>query len=253
MNISVSTLALSPKPFEKVLECLEDRGVKYCEVINEYPYNSIDKDVIDSHNIKITVHSPLSDINIASYNDAIRRSSVSQIKNSIDLASSIEPGLVVVHPGQIPILGEKFREKILDNSKDSLLECSKYAEDKGVMLCVENMPDIDGLLGKDINELDEMVEEIGAYITLDVGHAHNMGFEIAEMLKSPLIEHVHLSDNDGSFDNHNAIGSVNIDFESLFKELMNRDYNGILVVEVKDPKAVGESLDYIKNNFKNLF
>ena len=73
------------------------------------------------------------------------------------------------------------------------------------------------------------------------------------MLKSPLIKHVHLSDNDGSFDNHNAIGSANIDFKSLFKELNNRDYNGILVVEVKDPEAVNESLDYIKNNFKNLF
>ncbi len=73
------------------------------------------------------------------------------------------------------------------------------------------------------------------------------------MLKSPLIKHVHLSDNDGSYDNHNAIGSANIDFKSLFKELNNRDYNGILVVEVNDPKAVTESLDYLKNNFKNLF
>ena len=73
-----------------------------------------------------------------------------------------------------------------------------------------------------------------------------MGFEISEMLKSPLIKHVHLSDNDGSFDNHNAIGSVNIDFKSLFKELDNRNYKGILVVEVKDPEAVNEILVYQK-------
>jgi sugar phosphate isomerase/epimerase len=253
MNISVSTLALSPKPLDNVLACIEDRGLKYCEIINEYPYNSISKDIVDSYNIKITVHSPLSDINIASYNQAIRRSSVSQIKKSIDIASSMEPGLVVVHPGHIPILGKKFRKKILNNSNESLSECSRYAEDIGVMLCVENMPDIDGLLGKDINELHEMVEKLGAYITLDVGHANNMKFEISEMLRSPLIKHIHLSDNDGSFDNHNAIGSVNIDFKSLFKELNNLNYNGILVVEVKDPKAVTESLDYLKNNFKDLF
>jgi sugar phosphate isomerase/epimerase len=253
MNISVSTLALSPKPLDNVFACLEDRGLKYCEVINEYPYDSISKDLVDSYNIKITVHSPLSDINIASYNETIRKSSVSLIKNSIELASSMKPGLVVVHPGQIPILGKKFGEKILANSKESLSECSRYAEDRGVMLCVENMPNIDGLLGKDINELDKMVEDLGAYMTLDVGHAHNMGFEISEMLQSPLIKHIHLSDNDGSFDNHNAIGSVNIDFETLFKELNNRNYHGILVVEVKDPESVTESLDYLKNNFKNLF
>ena len=109
-----------------------------------------------------------------------------RLKNPIDLASSMEPCLVVVHPGQIPILGKKFREKILANSKDSLTECTRYAEDSGVMLCVENMPDIEGLLGKDINELDKMVEEIGAYMTLDVGHANNMGFDISEMPNPPL-------------------------------------------------------------------
>lgn len=253
MDISVSTLALSPKPLNNVLECLDDRGLKYCEVINEYPYNSIDQDVVDSYSIKISVHSPLSDVNIASYNEAIRRSSVSQIKNSIDLASSLEPGIVVVHPGHIPILGKKFEDKILDNSKESLAECSEYAADTGVLLCVENMPDINGLLYKDINQLDNIVEELGAYITLDVGHANNMKFHVNEMLKSPRIKHIHLSDNDGSFDNHNALGSANIDFKSLFKELIRIKYDGILVVEVNDPQAVSESLDFLENNFKELF
>ena len=92
----------------------------------------------------------------------MRRSSVSQIKNSIDIASSIEPGIVVVHPGQIPILGKKFEDKILENSIKSLDECSKYAADNGVMLCVENMPDIEGLLGKDLNQLDGIVEDLEA-------------------------------------------------------------------------------------------
>ena len=246
MKISVSTLAFLPTPLEDVLECLENRGIKYCEVINEYPYNTIDMDVIDSHDIKISVHSPLSDINIASYNDSIRRSSVSQIKNSIDLASSLDTEIVVVHPGHIPILGKKFEDNILKNSTESLKECSKYAYDSGVLLCVENMPDIEGLLCKDINQLDEIVQELDAHITMDVGHANNMKFPISEMLKSPRIKHIHLSDNDGSFDSHNALGSANIDFKSLFLELKNIDYKGILVVEVNNPQAVFESLDFLK-------
>ncbi len=252
MNISVSTLALSPKPLEDVLACLEDRGVKYCEVINEYPYNSIKRDVIDSYDVKISIHSPLSDINIASYNEAMRRSSVSQIKNSIDLASSMELGIVVVHPGHIPILGKKFEDNIMKNNIESLGECSKYADDSGVMLCVENMPNIEGLLCKDLNQLDRIVEELKTYITLDVGHAHNMKIPVSEMLRSPRIKHIHLSDNDGSFDNHNALGSANIDFKSLFKELRRIGYGGILVVEVKDPQSVFESLDFLKNTFKDL-
>jgi len=40
-----------------------------------------------------------------------------------------------------------------------------------------------------------------------------------------------------------------IDFKSLFKGLEKMEYNGISVVEVEHPHEVGESLDYLKNNF----
>ena len=98
--------------------------------------------------------------------------------------------------------------------------------------------------------LYKIVEDLDAYMTLDVGHAHNMKFSVSEMIKSPRIKHIHLSDNDGNFDNHNALGSANVDFKSLFKELVMIGYKGILVVEVSDPQAVSESLDFLKNNLK---
>ena len=252
MKISVSTLALYPKPLDEILSCLEDKGVKYCEIINEYPYDSIDHNILDSYDIKVTVHAPLSDINIASHNNAIRESSVSQIKNSIDIASQMKPKVVVVHPGSMPILGDKFQEKILKYNLDSLRECSEYAADCGVRMCVENMPDIKGLFGKDLNELDRIVSDINAHMTLDVGHANNMGVSVEDMIKSRFIKHIHLSDNDGSFDNHNAIGSAGIDFETFFKELNKIKYEGFLVVEVKHPHEIVESLDYLKTHIPNF-
>lgn len=248
MKLGVSTLALIPTPLEDVLTCLEDREVGYCEVINEFPYNTIDQDVVGSYNVKITVHSPLSDVNIASYNETMRNSSVSQIKESIEIASEMDPGIVVVHPGHVPILGKKFEEKIIENSIKSLGECAEYAADCGVMLCIENMPDIEGLLCKDVHQLADIVEELDCNMTLDVGHAHNMKFSIQDMLNSPRIKHIHLSDNDGSYDDHDAIGSKTLDFETLFNDLKKIDYDGVLVVEVKDPQAVSESLRFLKNH-----
>ncbi len=250
MNIGVSTLALSPTPLEDVLECLEEKNVKYCEIINEYPYNTIDMDVVDSFNVKISIHSPLSDVNIASYNNTMRKSSVSQIKNSIDIASALDTDVVVVHPGQIPILGKKFEDKIMGHSIESLDECTKYAKENDIMLCIENMPDIDGLLLKDLNDLHRVAEKIDSHITLDVGHAYNMKFSESDMLNSSRIKHIHLSDNDGSFDNHEAIGSADIDFKSFLNQLKTKNYDGILVVEVKDAQAVTESLEFIKNELK---
>lgn len=252
MKIGVSTLALYPKSLEEIFAYLDKLKVKYCEIINEYPYELIDNDLADSYDLKISIHSPISDINLASSNKAIRNSSVSQVKNSIEIASKMDSEIVVVHPGHIPILGHKFEKKIIENNLNSLKECSDHANEFGIKMCIENMPDFDGLLCKDLNELEKLVKAVDAHITLDVGHAHNMGVPIEDMLRYKRIKHIHISDNDGSDDNHNSVGSDGINFEMLFSKLKDIKYRDILVIEVKYSNEILESLDYIKKLKINL-
>ncbi|MDI3549306.1 MAG: hypothetical protein PWQ15_408 [Methanobacterium sp.] len=142
--------------------------------------------------------------------------------------------------------GEKIADTILKYNLESLVECANYAHDLGICMCVENMPLIEGLLYQDLNELNCLIEEIEAYMTLDVGHAHNSGFSSSQMFDYPLIKHVHLSDNDGTFDQHNALGTGNIDFDSLFKNMAEAHYDGIVMVEVKDPQDLIQSINYIE-------
>lgn len=246
MKIGVSTLALFPMSLKEILGYLESINIKYCELMLEYPYNNLDPDLIDSYDIKTSIHAPLSDVNIASLNESIRKASVKEVKSSIDLASKIGSEVVVVHPGHMAFLARKFPEKIMENSLISLKECSKFAEELGITICVENMPDMEGMICKNLDELNELVQEIGTSMTLDVGHAHNMGISAEEMLKYDNIRHVHLSDNDGSFDNHNAVGSKDIDFKSLFEGLNKKKFDGVLVIEVTNPDEILESIDYIK-------
>jgi len=69
------------------------------------------------------------------------------------------------------------------------------------------------------------------------------------------VKHVHLSDNDGSFDTHQALGTQGkngINFEKLLKNLDKSNYKDILVVEVRNLDDVDESLDYLKSQMKNL-
>lgn len=247
MKIGVSTLALFPMSLEDILNYLKNMDIEYIELIKEYPYNFIDPELINSYDFKTSVHAPLSDINLASSNESIRRASIKEIKNSMDLAVKIDASVVVVHPGHMAFLARKFKEKIIANSLNSLGECSEYAEDMGIKMCVENMPDMEGMFCKDLEELHKLTKEINAYMTLDVGHAHNMSVSIENMLKYDNLEHIHLSDNDGSFDNHDAIGSKNIDFQSLFNGLKEIDFRGICVIEVKQQDEILESLNYIKN------
>jgi sugar phosphate isomerase/epimerase len=246
MKIGVSTLALFPMSLKEILDYLESINVKYCELMLEYPYNEIDPDLVNSYSIKTSIHTPLSDVNIASLNESIRKASVEEVIKSINLASKVGSEALVVHPGHMAFLARKFQEKIRENSLISLKECSRFAEERGIKLCVENMPDMEGMICKDLDELNELVQEIGALMTIDVGHAHNVGISIDEILKYDNIGHIHLSDNDGSFDNHNAVGSKDIDFKSLFEGLNKKKFDGILVVEVTNKNEILESLDYIK-------
>ena len=247
MKIGVSTLALFPMSLKEILDYLECIKVEYCEILQEYPYNLIDHELVNSYNLKTTVHAPISDINIASPNESIRKASVEEIKNSMDLATKIDASVIVVHPGKMEFLAREFEEKIIFNRLNSLKECSKYADELGIKMCIENMPDMDGMLCKDLNELNTLTKEINVYMVLDVGHAHNMGISIEDMLKYDNIGHIHLSDNDGSFDNHDAIGSKNIDFKSLFKGLKSIDFEGINVIEVKAQDEILRSIEYINS------
>ena len=247
MKIGVSTLALYPDPLEDILPFLEDLKVDYCEIINEYPLNEVENEIFESYSIKTTVHSPISDMNLASPNESIRKASIEQIKKSISLANQLDAEVVVVHPGQIPFLARIFQEKILEHNFNSLKDCAVYADEMGVKMCIENMPDMEGYLFKDINHLNYLADQLGVFMTLDVGHAHNTGFSTEEMIKPSRLKHIHLSDNDGSFDNHEALGKGTIDFDNLLKNLKNINYSGVLTVEVKNRAEIKESLKFLQD------
>ncbi|MGB9937969.1 MAG: sugar phosphate isomerase/epimerase family protein [Methanobacterium sp.] len=251
MKIGVSTLALFPMPLKEILEYLENIKVEYIEVMKEYPYHKIDTEIVNSYNLKTSVHSPLSDINPASLNESIRKASIKEIKESIDLASKIDAEVVVAHPGHAPFLSRDFRNEIMEKSFKSLKECHEYAEKQGIELCVENMPDMEGMICNNLDELYELTSKIRTTMTLDVGHAHNMGISVDDMLKYDNIGHIHLSDNDGSFDNHDALGTKDIDFKSLFRMLKKINFKGICVIEVKDKDEILESFNYVKSLLKN--
>ena len=249
MKISISTLPFYPQPIEDILDHIIELNMGYCEIINEYPYDSLDYDRLNTYDVEYTIHAPLSDVNLASHVETIRKASISLIKNSMDTAVKLNTNIVVVHPGQMPILGRKITPKIMEYNRASLKECSLYADEVGVMMCVENMPDIDGLIFTDLDELNDLILDVDAYMTLDVGHAHNNSYTIKDMLKYNRIKHIHLSDNDGSYDSHHALGNNEddngIEFGDLFCSLKKTNYDGYLVVEVEEPSSVKQSIDFL--------
>ncbi|WP_323735490.1 sugar phosphate isomerase/epimerase family protein [Methanosphaera sp. ISO3-F5] len=247
MKISVSTLGLYPAKIENILDFVTGLKLDYLEIITEYPYKHVTYDDVSNYDLGISVHAPMSDINIASHIDKIRDASNAEMVSAFRKANELDANRVTVHPGSIPVMALKFTDKILEYNLESLKYLQSQAEEYGVMMCVENMPLLERLLYTNIEALYDLVDnELHSGITLDVGHAHNNGFSVDEMFMSDSIHHIHLSDNDGSYDMHDALGTHNIDFEGIFNILEKQRYDDICVIEVYSVNQIRKSVDYLK-------
>ena len=103
MKIGASMLATEDRTIEEALEYFDsNKYIDYVEIVHDYPYREINDDselidLINSYDLKYTIHAPFIDINIASLNPAVAALSVRENERSIELANMIDSNLVVVH------------------------------------------------------------------------------------------------------------------------------------------------------------
>ncbi|MBR4447236.1 sugar phosphate isomerase/epimerase [Methanobrevibacter sp.] len=249
MKIGASTLAGMTNKLEENLEFIENLGLDYAEIVHQYPHDNFDIDILESFNLKYSVHSPFMDVNIAALQEKSRINSIEQIKESIDLANKINAEAVVVHPGLAPFLANKYYlDTVYEYANESIKEIGDYGKDLGVLTTVENMPTFDGMLYKDMNDLHELLVSLDMYMTLDIGHANHAGYSPDEMIFDS-IKHIHMHDNFGDDDAHLAFGEGSIDLKSIVDKLEEKNYNGIYIIEVNDTDSIKKSYEYMKENF----
>jgi sugar phosphate isomerase/epimerase len=203
--------------------------------------------LLDSYDATLTLHAPFRDWNFGSFNDASRRAAVSQVKDTLDDAHEAGAGAVVVHGGAVPRrYPERVQEKAVDNAVESLAACADYAADVGVPLCLENQPRSDEKRRHTTTpeDLAALLDRVGAApealrVTLDVGHAKVNGFTPREFTDrvGDRVEVLHLSDNDGTSDDHEPLP----DYEGVL-EMVGAPYNVFEMKTVDDiARCVGES------------
>ena len=249
MKIGASTLAGIEHELEDTLEFIENLGLEYAELVNQYPFEQIDTDVLESYNLKYSIHAPFMDINIASLQEKSRLSSIEQIKSSINLANKIDAEAVVVHPGLIPFLANKyFKDRVYETTNNSIKQLGDYGKDLGVLTTIENMPTFEGMIYQNLKDLDEILTTYDMAMTLDIGHANHVGYAPDEMIFDS-IKHIHAHDNFGDDDAHLALGEGSIDLKYIIDSLEKKNYDGIYIIEVNDYDSIKKSYEYIKKIF----
>lgn len=256
MKLGFSAYKLVTRPFDWAYG-LEDMGFDGWEIVSEGQQKLTKetlpdfKDIIGSMNIDITVHGPFSDLNPASMNDAIRDETIRQIKQCIELSSDFSR-IVVIHPGALSPLGSQLPDQAWSRNVEALRELGKYGEEHGVTLCLENMPNMERLLGRTPSEIFGMIDSAGSEnigMTFDVGHANTVK-NIPEFLKEKArFSHIHIHDNHGERDEHLALGYGDVNWGMVLPEL--KDYSGMAVIEARSIEEGRKSLEYVRYREKH--
>ncbi len=185
------------------------------------------------------------------------------IRESIELASELGSGAVVLHPGRFS--SEDDREACFSKMVSNLGVLASEAQDCGVMLGLENKEGTSsGNLCCDAAELIRAVREVNSDnlgATFDIGHANltcgGDSKELREFLKdlAPYVVHVHLHDNGGvrtdeyDGDQHLAPGAGSIDY-TVLQEL--KGFSGIFNMEVFSMEALRTGKVTIGRVFKYI-
>jgi len=205
--------------------------------------------------VDFSIHAPIFEINLSSPYEVIRRHSVESVVRSVEVASWLGSRVVTIHPPPPPpsFWGERALATLQERFASSIKECLKSAEDRGVLLCLENTPESGELFYQYFNTMRGLAPE-NSCISFDVGHAFILanasGYvgavgSLAEKLVAleiirlrDFIAHVHVHDNDGLRDLHLPPTYGNIDFGPILQALRDIDFNGQMILEVRDPQSV---------------
>ena len=258
-KLSFSSVDGTSDPVEWMYK-LEDAGFQGWEIVGEGrqkvegEFKERVKEIHETTDLVLSLHSPLSDINIASVNEPMWIESIKQIKECIEDAYEFIEDICVVHPGFFSPLSMQMPERAVDKAVAGLSELCDYAAERGLRIALENLTSANMLMGRYPEELIQIVQGVNADnlgICLDIAHA-NTTKTLDEFLNTGVkadgveIIHLHASDNFGAEDLHLPIGQGSLDCKKMLKGINDYGYNGLMVMELYTFDGGVESLEYLK-------
>ena len=248
------------RPVLEELDVISGMGFDYLELAMDPPqahYELIHQQMtellraLDRSKMGLICHLPTF-VNTADLTDSLRKASLNEVLESLEVAAALSALKVVLHPSYIGGLSVFVMDRASGYALKSLEAIVEKADHLGLCLCLENMfPRICPLVNpEDFVEVFDMFPKLK--MTLDTGHAHIDGrggkktLDFIERFKDR-IGHIHANDNLGREDNHLPIGAGTIDFPEIVKALKGIGYDGTITLEV-----LSQDRDYLKISKEKL-
>lgn len=205
------------------------------------------KNLMETSDLKVNIHAPFSDVNLAAFDRATRKYSISVFLEIFGIASEMDVEVVTIHPGVIGPVQYWDQDRVNKLTRESLEEISAIADEYSTNIALENMPEMRFATVKTTDEIEQMLDGLDLTMCFDIGHANLTG-QLPEMCRlSPLFSNVHIHDNDGEKDKHWPLGQGTIDFKDILGRLGS--YSGDYIIEAKstDMNSAAASRRFLEN------
>ena len=192
------------------------------------------RELKEKNNINLGLHT-LSGVNVAEISPFCRDAVDQYLKAYIDLAPQVGAEWIVVHGGYHFTNCRTIR---MQTAIERLKRIAGYAEEKGVLLLLENL-NWEPVLAE-VNYMPVTPAETMHFLTeidspavrwsFTANHAHFLpGVGIANFIDAVDFSYCHevrLADNNGSYEIHQRPGEGTIDFGAMFKKIEGLGYKG---------------------------
>jgi len=217
------------------------------EVLDDYLLSAIEpvaRNLLEN-NIKVTAHAPFTDLNTGSLDQKIRDLTFRRYMNTLKLAEMFNASILVVHTGYIPLTHKYILKKWLQNCLNFFEKFFPFCESAGIYLAIENVFDENLEV---LSALNEHFQSKFFGFCLDTGH-FNVFFkksleDFLKMSQNRLIE-MHIHDNKGIIDTHEACGTGTVDFDEIFNKLSEYNLAPLIVIENRSQSDIIKSANFI--------
>ena len=196
------------------------------------------RDALAARGLGLICHLPTF-VSTADLTESIRRASMAEMRQSLEMAAELGTRKVVLHPSMAGGMGVFVLDTVKAHAFEFLATMTDAAGRLGLTICLENMFPRNrlGVTPEDFEEIFDRFPDLK--LTLDTGHANIGGARSRRLLAlvdrfGPRIGHIHVSDNHGRLDDHLAVGLGTVRFDALMQRLADVGYDDTVTLEVFD-------------------
>ncbi len=194
---------------------------------------------------RLTLHGPFQDLAPGALDDMILAATRRRLRQAWRWLPVFRPRAVVCHLGYEARHHRWDRDEWLGRAGATFRELGARAQAFGVEVMLENVYEDDPEL---IKAAIRRIDLPNVRVCLDVGHLHAFGggdFKTWLETLWPVIGHLHLHDNQGQDDDHQALGAGTVPLESVLSFLAERGARPLITLEPHQEGSLTPSFEHL--------